>query len=194
MIRVNSWVRRVRVIELLFSLKLYYNLALEILTIEQTKLVDQSTNKYMDPIFICVALLFTISQCSLMNYKKRNNFSDACNLGSYALNQRNMYLLMYWFIFQIQKLSSSSPIILFLFQKLTNVFLPCCCNNNNRSCIIEQGEKNKPDKLFNAHEFDIHQEIVDRNRFDYCIQQCCWYIRSTYCFQKSYGFGAEVLL
>ena len=113
MIRVNSWVRRVRVIELLFALKLYYNLALEILTIEQTKLVDQSTNKYMDPIFICVALLFTISQCSLMNYKKRNNLSDASNLGSYALNQRNMYLLMYWFIFQIQKLSSSSPIILF---------------------------------------------------------------------------------
>ena len=82
----------------------------------------------------------------------------------------------------------------FSYQKLTNVFLPCCCNNNNRSCIIEQGEKNKPDKLFNAHEFDIHQEIVDRNRFDYYIQQCCWYIRSTYCFQKSYGFGAEVLL
>ena len=58
----------------------------------------------------------------------------------------------------------------------------CCAavfnNNNNRSCIIEEGEKNKPDKLFNAHEFDIHQEIVDRNRFDYYIQQCCWYVHS----------------
>ena len=92
MIRLNIWVRRVRVIELLFALKLYYNLALEILTIEQTELVDQSTNKYMDPIFICVALLFTISQCSLMNYKKRNNFFDASNLASFAPNERNMYM------------------------------------------------------------------------------------------------------
>ena len=92
MIRLNIWVRRVRVIELLFALKLYYNLALEILTIEQTKLVDHSTNKYMDPIFICVALLFTISQCSLMNYKKRNNFFDASNLASFAPNKRNIDL------------------------------------------------------------------------------------------------------
>ena len=172
-----------RVIELLFALKLYYNLALEILTIEQTELVDQSTNKYMDPIFICVALLFTISQCSLMNYKKRNNFFDASSLILPLLHPMKeicTYVLIY---FQNSKVEFFFINYTYLYQKLT-VFLPCCYNNNNRSCIIEQGEKNKPDKLFNAHEFDIHQEIVDRNRFDYYIQQCCWYIRSTYCFQK----------